>query len=158
MHPNHPINFIRTSTLAARCVYSVLCLGALIAALAVPAHGADIVKADNTTTLNLPASWTSGVVPTASDYAVINNVITADRSTTLGASTNWLGIKFQTPGNACNINAGNTLTLGTGGILMTNANRDFTINCLFLAAGNQTWDIASGRTLNFAGSATISWA
>lgn len=139
-----------------RVVQSALVLGILMVLSAFTAVAADIVKADNTTTLNLPGSWTNGVVPTANDYAVINNVITADRSTTLGVSTNWLGIKFQNPGNNCNINAGNTLTLGTGGIDMSSANRDFTINCLLTVSGNQTWNVASGRTLNLAGSATIS--
>src|SRR5512137_831155 len=81
---------------------------------------ADVYKADNTTPLNDPGSWTGGVVPTSSDVAVWDSTVTTANNAPLGGDTNWAGIKILSPGGLVTIGTNaNTLTLGTGGIDMS---------------------------------------
>ena len=43
------------------------------------AAAADILKADNNTTLNLAGSWVGGVVPGASDFATWDSTVSAGK-------------------------------------------------------------------------------
>ena len=63
-------------------------------------HAADVVKANNTDDLKLGTSWISGVPPTSSDVAVWNNTVGAPNSVSLGANTNWAGIRIADPNGA----------------------------------------------------------
>ena len=87
---------------------------AFVAAVASPSFAADVIKGNNTTALNLGASWTSGTAPTTADVAVWNNTVTAANSSALGSDLSWQGIKLQSPGGKVTITgAANTLTLGS---------------------------------------------
>ncbi len=58
------------------------------------------------------------------------------------------GLRVGTPGGAISIAAGNTLTLGSGGIDMVNASRDLRISSgLTIGTGAQFWTVTTGRTL-----------
>jgi len=129
-------------------------LSAGIATLFAPAlHAAlDLEKANNTDPLNVGTSWVGGVVPTATDVALWDSVVTGPNTVNLGGDLSFLGIKITNPGGAVTINTGNTLTLGTSGVNMTTATRDFTINSGLALGGAQTWDFGtSGHRLNVGG-------
>jgi len=126
---------------------ALLALLALLAA-APSGNGAVIVKANNTSALNLTTSWTNSVVPGFADVATWTNTVTGANSDLLGADLSWLGIRIFNPGGLVTIGAGNTLTLGKSGIDMSAATADLTINSgLTLGVGGQTWNVATGRTL-----------
>lgn len=105
---------------------------------------ADITKADNIDNLNLGTSWALGTAPSVADIAIWNSAVTSANSTLLGANMTWSGIRIINPGGAVTIGAGNTLTLGTGGIDMSGASQGLTIAALAtLADTAQTWNAGS---------------
>ncbi len=148
-HPHLP------SPINSRNRFARPCVLALAAGLAMhTAMAAEIDKANNSDSLNLTTSWVGGVPPGTNDTATWNSTVTGPNTTTLGASTAWLGIKVTTPGGPILINAdGNTLTngsvnvAGNVGIDMSAATADLTLSNNVVVTGPQTWNIAPGRTL-----------
>ncbi|MBC8095288.1 MAG: autotransporter-associated beta strand repeat-containing protein [Akkermansiaceae bacterium] len=111
------------------------------------AQAADVVKADNPDDLNLGTSWVGGVTPTSNDIAVWNSTVTSASFLSLGASTNWAGIRIVNPFDLVTINAGSILTNGASGIDMSAATVDLTLNNAVNLGAAQTWNIAGGRIL-----------
>lgn len=120
--------------------------------LANSATAADVVKTNNADNLNLGTSWVGGVVPGAADVAVWNNIVGSPNTTVLGANLAWAGLRIADPIGLVTISAGSFLTNGAGGIDMTAATSDLTLNCgVAIAPGvRQTWNVAPGRTLTVA--------
>lgn len=118
------------------------------------AHASLFVKTNNTDALNLATSWTNNAVPGASDIAQWDNTVSDPNNTTnlLGASLSWSGVRIVDPAGPVQISAGNTLTLGAGGIDMSAATRDLTLSNSVVTydAVFQRWDVPSGRTLTLA--------
>ena len=121
-------------------------------------------KADNTTALNLAASWTAspaGPPPAATtSQARWDSTVTVARAATLGASTTWGQIVVVNPGGACGItvSAGTTLTLtptdavAAGvGIDMFAATQGFSIAGPIALGSSQEWKVAANRTLTVGG-------
>ena len=132
-----------------RC-FPLVC-AASIAVFAATAHAATITKADNLDDLSLSTSWLLGAVPGAGDIALWDSNVTAASTVLLGANLSWSGIRILNPAGPVTINAGNTLTLGTGGIDMAAATQNLTINAAVnIGAGKQVWDVAAGQTLTVA--------
>ncbi len=130
-------------------------LSAAVALCAPSAARATLIdKANNTTALNDPASWTT-TVPGSSDIAQWTSTVTAANTTVLGASLAWDGIKIVGPGGAVVINSGNTLTLGASGIDLTTATQNLTLNPTMVLSNTQTFDVATGRTLALGTTATV---
>lgn len=119
--------------------------------VATPHLPATIDKANNTTNLNLAASWTGGVLPSAFDTARWTGLPAAN-STLLGADLKWNGIIVADTAGAIGIGAGHTLTLGSGGIDMSSATQDLTISSGLALASGQVWKVAGGKTLTLGGS------
>jgi fibronectin-binding autotransporter adhesin len=120
-------------------------------ALAGPAalsHADVISKDNNTNNLNLGSSWVGGNAPGSSDVARWNSTVDAANATALGADLSWQGIEIVDPGGNVTINAGNTLTLGSAGIDMSNATANLTINSGVTLGASQTWSVASGQLLS----------
>ena len=116
-----------------------------------PVSAAVIDKADNTNNLNLPASWTGGVVPGAADIARWNGLAGAN-SVLLGADMSLQGLTIATTGGAVSIGGSNTLTLGVSGIDMSAASQNLAITSnLALGTGTQVWNVAASRTLSLSG-------
>ena len=114
-------------------------------------------KADNTTGLSSAGSW-SGGLPGSSGLAVFDSVLaTAGNASglSLGADMALGNIVFLNPGGAVTVASGNTLTLN-GGIDMSTATTNFTLNCALALGADSTWNVASGRTLTLGG--TVSGA
>src|SRR5688572_7450652 len=81
------------------------------------AQAADIVKADNTTALNVAGSYTTGGPPGAGDRIQVSSVLTANRTALLGGDLSIAGILIDsTATKVLQINGSNTLTLGSSGI------------------------------------------
>ncbi|MBN8459249.1 MAG: autotransporter-associated beta strand repeat-containing protein [Verrucomicrobia bacterium] len=120
-------------------------------AIATPHLPATINKADNVTLLNQPGSWVGDVAPGAFDIARWTGLSGAN-SVQPGANLRWSGIAVAGTGGAVGIGAGNTLTLGGGGIDMGAATQDLTISSGLTLGAGQTWKVATGRTLAIGGS------
>lgn len=125
--------------------------GIVIFSLSLASHQASAatrVKLDNPDDLFLGSSWFGGFVPGASDVASWDSTVTSANSTALGSNLSWGGIAVSNPAGNVTITGANTLTLGTSGIDMTSATANLEIaSSLTLGAGNQVWNVASGRTL-----------
>ena len=138
------------------CNSVVIRAGAIAAWLAlVPssAPAATLNKANNTTDLNLPASWLT-TAPGPADIAQWTSTVTAANSTLLGSDLAWAGIKIVSPGGLVTLGAGNTLTVGASGIDLSTATQNLTLSCGLALQGKQSWKAAAGRTLNVAGTFT----
>ena len=119
-------------------------------------NAATIQKADNAENLGTPTSWVGGVAPSISDIAAWGSTVTSENSTALGADLTWQGIQITNPVGPVTIGGANTLTLGTAGIDMSAAEQNLSINSnLTLAAGKNTWNVATGRALTL-GAGTFS--
>ncbi len=117
----------------------------------------DIAKADNDDALNLSSSWWdyNTPVPTAANRAFFGDIITANRTTVLGADTQWKGIAMVSNTYSWTIsNDSNTLTLGTAGIDMAQAKAGLTIETELNFGAPQTWNVATSRTLTVSGTLT----
>ena len=123
----------------------------LLVASLVITTAATVDKAANADALNLGSSWLGGVPPTSADIAQWSATVTGANTVSLGANTNWGGLKILSPGGAVTINAGNALTLGAGGVDMSLATMGLALNCALTLGTNQSWNIASGQTLAVAG-------
>lgn len=107
-----------------------------------------IQKADNISDVDTPASWVGGVVPDFLNIAAWDSTVTSANSTSLGANLTWRGIQITNPSGPVTIGGANTLTLGTAGIDMSAAEQNLSIDSnLTLAAGNNTWNVATDRVL-----------
>jgi len=125
----------------------------LIAAFGLIATGsaATIDKTNNTDYLNLGSSWVGGVVPAAGDIARWSATVTGPNTVSLGADTNWLGIKLTNPGGTVTVNSGNTLALGGSGIDLSAATTNLTLNCGPTLLADQTWNVSSASALTIGG-------
>ncbi|MCP5532682.1 MAG: hypothetical protein H7A49_09680 [Akkermansiaceae bacterium] len=116
----------------------------------------DVVKADNTTSMVNGGSWVGGVAPTTIDTAVFNDVFTQTGNFGTGSPPpSWLGFRVEGSTVTSLVSVNNTtyanyVETGTGGIDMSASPRDFKV-VGFNVNGNQTWNIASGRTLTLGG-------
>jgi fibronectin-binding autotransporter adhesin len=110
-----------------------------------------ITKDNNTTNLDQAGSWVGGVVPTNVDTALWDSTVVGANSTVLGSDQSWAGLRITNPGGLVTIGAGNTLTLGAGGIDMASATQNLTLNNGVDLGAAQTWTVASGRTLTVGG-------
>ena len=120
---------------------------------ATPHLPSTINKADNATDLNQASSWVGDVIPSAFDTARWTG-LTGPNSVLPGSDPKWNGISIGDTAGAVSIGAGNTLTLGSGGIDMSAATQDLAILSGFTLGAGQSWKVATGRTLTLGGSFT----
>jgi fibronectin-binding autotransporter adhesin len=107
-------------------------------------------KANNTANLNLPSSWTTGIVPGPGNIAPWDSTVTAANTVALGAATTWQGIRITDPGGPVTIDGPETLTLGAAPIDLdlAVAAADLTLNAPLAAGATQVWDVAASRLLS----------
>src|ERR1041384_7900204 len=141
-----------------RCLLMIFSLGFIAELAGHSVFSADIVKANNADALNLTTSWVGGVVPGNSDVAVWNSTVSDPNNTTntLGASTNWAGLKVLNPVASLTVithGSGAVLTLGASGIDMSAASQSLTLSnaTTLLGATAQSWRVGSGVTLALGG-------
>jgi|GEM_PF-995168 len=116
------------------------------------ASAATVNKTNNVDNLNLGSSWVGGAVPGGNDTAQWSNTVTSANTVSLGADLGWAGIQVVNPGGAVTFSAGNTLDLGSSGLILSNATEDLTLNCALNLISNQSWNVASGRTVSISNS------
>jgi autotransporter-associated beta strand protein len=126
------------------------------------AHATTYTKSDNTSALDLGASW-GGTAPGAADvanWAGTYNTAGSLSALLPGTALTWQGITAGalTGTAAGTIAIGGTgapvaasaLTVGSGGINLTGASHDLVINAAtFAVSGSQAWTIPAGRNLRF---------
>ena len=123
---------------------------------------ANIYKATATPTLDDPAAWEGGVVPTNTDIAVWDSRITAGLTESWWSSLSWQGIQCIGHSHPTlpnyrivlqsydNSDPATTLTIGSSGIdlSVTYTNLcDLQIIGPIVIGADQTWTITNGRTL-----------
>jgi autotransporter-associated beta strand protein len=109
------------------------------------------VKANNTTNLNVNSSWVNSIAPNANDLAIFTTNITAALTNDLGADLSWRGISMISNTAAWTINGSNTLTVGSDGINMSQAQANLTVASKLALGTTQTWNVATSRTLTVSG-------
>ncbi len=126
-------------------------------ALSLPtARAATRTKQNNSSALNLAASW--DVVPGTADIAQWTSIVTTANNPALGADLSLLGLKIVNPGGPVALSTGNALTIGASGVDLSTATQDLSLNCGLRLEGAQNWQAAAGRSLNVAGTFTRSGA
>jgi autotransporter-associated beta strand protein len=132
---------------------------AAASALAVSAQAQTLNKAANTDALNLATSWAENQVPDSTKTLVFSSGWTAPANVAMGASLTVNGITLGTLANTSgriSSSAGQTLTIGAGGVDGSAMTNTFRIDPAIVLSANQTWSIASGRTLNLVASGVTS--
>ncbi len=129
--------------------FQIAAVAALAATGLLESHAATINKTNNVDNLNLTSSWVGDVVPGDGDIAQWGSTVTGANEVPLGADQSWAALRITNPGGAVTIAAGNTLTLGAGGIDMASATTNLTVSSgvALLPGTRQLWNIASGRRL-----------
>lgn len=134
---------------------SILSAGLFTAlAFALPSQGADVVKANNATALNLATSWIGGTVPGSQDRAVFDQTVVGNKTTSLGADSAWSGIVLSGNVNTWTINGAFALRLGAGGVdlSLASANLALAAPLQTVLDTTQTWTVANGRQITVSSS------
>ena len=119
---------------------------ALLASLS--SHAADIIKANNLTSLIDGASWIDATVPGSADTTVFDASYTQIGSLNTGGNVNWGALKITGGTSAINIasaTAADTVSLGAGGVSLSAARALTLPNTQWLS--NQVWSAAASSTL-----------
>jgi hypothetical protein len=116
--------------------------------LASPLSGQFAFKADNTESLNSPASWVDEIVPNSALIAVWDDRVSGFNSVALGSDLAWRGIQILNPNGGVSI-SGNTLVVGAGGIDLSAATNDLQISSTLDFFESQKLSVGAGRNLNF---------
>ena len=121
------------------------------AAALTPLNPSGIVKLNNTTALDLGGSWTGATVPGIYDTASWNGTYTSG-SVSIGTGLSVGRLQILSPSTAITINSGTgPLTLSGGGIDMSIATQNLTLNAPVGLTASQAWPVAGSRTLNLNG-------
>lgn len=118
---------------------------------------ADVVKANNSTALNDPNSYTPAGVPTAGDRIILDSTVAANQTPSLGGDLSILGIYLDPSfGRVLTIGGSDSLTLGAAGIdIDSGSGSNLFFNGPELVIGtDQTWDLG-GRGTALNGSTSI---
>jgi len=109
--------------------------------------GGTATKLNNPTALDLGTSWDFGVAPTASDVALWTGSY-SNGTVSVGTGLSVGTLRLTSPSTAITISAGSgPLTLGAGGMDLSNATQNLTIHPPVVLSADQTWTVAQGRTL-----------
>jgi fibronectin-binding autotransporter adhesin len=132
----------------------------IIVGAATSVHAVDQTKNNNNALpLDNVGAWVGGAVPGATDLAIFDSTFGATPiSVGIGTSLSIKGIQATSTMLAdFSIIAGGSLTIGSSGIDMSAASRNFTIQAQPITLGaNQTWDVNTGKTLTLQNS-TLSY-
>ena len=116
--------------------------------------GSVVVKANNAASLVYGQSWVGGWPPTPTNTARWDSTVTGASSTLLGADSSWNGLQILNPSGPVAINGATTLNLGGGGIDMSAASQNLTLNHNVSLNSTQSWNVANSLTLAVNGAIT----
>lgn len=109
------------------------------------------VKKNNTNALNQGSSWVDSQVPNSTDRAIFTTNITVALTNNLGSDLSWRGVALISNTAPWIITGSNTLTTGSAGIDMSQAQANLTIASKLSLATTQTWNVATSQTLTVSG-------
>lgn len=140
-----------------RCVakmFSAVCVFGLV----FEAGAATRFKDNNTTSLNVGASWVGGSAPGANDVALWSNNVLSANAVLLGGNMSLQGLWLTSPGGTVAIGGNNTLTLGFRGVNMSAATQDLILTNQHLTVLDYACpvlNVALGRTLTLSPSVFV---
>ncbi|HTV43118.1 MAG TPA: family 16 glycosylhydrolase [Candidatus Sulfotelmatobacter sp.] len=94
---------------------------------------------------NDDASWYDNLLPATNSDLTFSYLCTANNGMYLGQNYSVDGLIFLTCGSAFSVSGVSTLTLGAGGVDMTAASANVTLNAPIVIAANQTWGVGLNR-------------
>lgn len=116
-----------------------------------------LTKAANATSLSAAGAWTQATAPDSGTTLAFDGTF-AGGDVDTGAALAVLGLRVGAGTDAIRITGtGGALTVGGFGIDLAAAERDLTVENLALG-GDQTWNVASGRTLTIGAASSLSGA
>jgi hypothetical protein len=108
-------------------------------------------KANNTTALDVAGSFLPASIPGSGDVALWNGTYT-NGAVSVGSGLSVSQIQITSPSIALTLSSGSgPIVLGAGGLDLSVATQNLTINAPVTLADNQTWTVAAGRTVTFSG-------
>jgi autotransporter-associated beta strand protein len=111
-----------------------------------PTHGPSWDGSSSTSWVTT-ANWNSNAAPAAGRMVQFTAASTANLSTVLNADHDILGILVTAPTANVTIGGTNTLTLRAQGIDLSSATKNLTLTAPLVLGANQSWNVATGRTL-----------
>ncbi len=92
-------------------------------------------------------NWNSNAAPAVGRMVQFTTASTANLATVLNANHDILGILVTAPTGNVSIGGTNTLTLRAQGIDLSAATKNLTLTAPLVLGANQSWNVATGRTL-----------
>jgi autotransporter-associated beta strand protein len=102
----------------------------------------------SSTSWNDPGSWYNNLLPATNSDLTFSYLSTANRGMLAGQNYSVDGLIFLTSAGTFSVGGSSTLTLGAGGIDMTAASQNVTLNAPIVIGANQTWGVGVTRTNN----------
>jgi autotransporter-associated beta strand protein len=93
------------------------------------------------------ANWNTNAAPETNGTVQFSTASTANLATVLNANHDILGILVTAPTGNVTIGGTNTLTLRAQGIDLSLATKNLTLTAPLVLGANQSWNVATGRTL-----------
>ncbi len=104
-----------------------------------------VVKANNTSGLDLGTSWQVGSVPALNDQAVWDSTVTSANTVGLAIDLELGGLRITSPGGTVTINGPSRLSLGVAGVDLSTSTRDLILNAPTDLDESATWSVAVNR-------------
>ena len=127
--------------------------GAVAWSVRAEAGDVQIKAAPASNDLSVGTNWIGNAAPSG---GVIGRFLMGPLSTSefvLGGDTAWQGIEVFNPGAGVTVDAGNVLTLGTGGIAMGAVSQGLTMNCGMVLSADQVFNV--GTQLSVGGTLSL---
>ncbi|MDR3460548.1 MAG: Ig-like domain repeat protein [Verrucomicrobiae bacterium] len=96
-------------------------------------------------------NWSGAAIPGSSDQVAYNASSTGNLSNWLSTPFSIAGILFTNPAGPVSINSASTLTLGAGGINLSNATQTLAISGPVALGISQTWVVGASEALTVSG-------
>ena len=108
-------------------------------------------KANNTTALDIGASWSPASIPGVGDVVLWNGTYT-NGTVSVGAGISVFQMQMTSPSAAVTINPGTgALALGAGGFDLSTSTQNLAVNAPVSLTASQAWNVKSGLTATLNG-------
>ena len=104
---------------------------------------------------NDSGSWYDGLLPATNSDLTFSYLTTANSGMLVGQNYSIDGLIFLTSSGTFSVGGSSTLTLGAGGIDMTAASGNATLNAPIVIGANQTWGVGVNRQNNMGLTLTV---
>lgn len=104
-----------------------------------------LVKANNTTSLDLAPSWVPNTTPGITDQAVWDATVTTANNVVVSNPVTWGGIRLTNPGGDVTIGGPALLALGIAGVDLSTSTRNLFLNGPVNLDEMATWNVVTNR-------------